>query len=92
MKSLRDLINTDNILCLLKLKLQYFGHPMQRANSLDPDAGKDWRQKKMAAKDEMVREHPWLNGQESEWTPGDTGGQRSLACCSPWGSKESDGT
>ena len=31
---------------MLKLKLQYFGHLMQRADSLekDPDAGKDWRQ------------------------------------------------
>ena len=28
---------------MLKLKLQYFGHQMWRANSLeDPDAGKDW--------------------------------------------------
>ena len=31
---------------LLKLKLQYFGHGMQRANSLEKtDAGKDWMQK-----------------------------------------------
>ena len=32
---------------MLKLKLQYFGHLMQRADSLekDPDAGKDGRQK-----------------------------------------------
>ena len=32
---------------MLKLKLQYFGHLMQRKNWLiwkDPDAGKDWRQ------------------------------------------------
>ena len=35
------------------LKLQYFGHLMQRANS---DAGKDWRQEeKGAAEPEMVR-------------------------------------
>ena len=32
-----------------------------------------------------------LNGHESEQTPGDTEGQRSLACCSPWGCKESVG-
>ena len=25
-----------------------------------------------------------LNGHEFEQTPGDNGGQRSLACCSPW--------
>ena len=28
--------------------------------------------------------HPWLNGPEIEQTPGDSGGQRSLACCSTW--------
>ena len=27
---------------MLKLKLQYFGHLLQRANSLDADAGKEW--------------------------------------------------
>ena len=32
----------------------------------------------------------WLNGHEFEQTPGDSEGQRSLACCSPWGGKESD--
>ena len=40
------------------LTLQYFGHLLQRANSLekDPDAGKDWRQEeKGVAEDEMVR-------------------------------------
>ena len=30
-----------------------------------------------------------LNGHEFEKTPGDSEGQRSLACCSPWGCKES---
>ena len=42
---------------MLKLKLQYFGHLMQRDNSgKDPDAEKDWRQKgKGAAENEMVR-------------------------------------
>ena len=51
-----------------------------------PSAGKDWRQKeKGAAEQEAVSWHHQLNGQESEQTPGDSGGQRSLACCSPWG-------
>ena len=38
------------------LKFQYFGHLMQRADLLEktPD-GKDWRQKKGAAEDEMAR-------------------------------------
>ena len=38
----------------------------------------------------MVREHHQLNGHELEQTPGDSGGQGSLVCCSPWGWKESD--
>ena len=59
----------------------------------DHDTGKGWRQKgKGATEDEMVREHHWLNGHEFEQTPEDSGGQRSLACCSPWGCKESDMT
>ena len=78
---------------MLKLKLQYFGHLMQRAYSLekDPDARKDWRQEeKGTTEDEMVGWHHRLNGHEFEKTPGDGEGQRSLACCSPWGHKESD--
>ena len=56
-----------------------------------PDAGKDGRQKeKWAAEDEMVRKHHWLNGHEFEQTLGGIGGQRSLACCSPWDLKEVD--
>ena len=33
-----------------------------------------------------------FNGHEFEQTRGDTEGQRSLACYSPWGHKESDRT
>ena len=36
--------------------------------------------------------HHRLNGHESEQTLGDSEGQGSLACCSPWGCKESDMT
>ena len=50
-------INPEYILEGLMLKLQYFGHLMQRADiGKDPDAGKDRRKKqKRAAEDEMVR-------------------------------------
>ena len=55
------------------------------------DAGKDGRPKeKGIAEDEMVRQYHQLNGHEFEQTPGDSEGQGSLACCSPWGHKESD--
>ena len=42
------------------LKLQYFGHPMQRADSLekDSDAEKDWRQEKKQTRQRMR----WLDG------------------------------
>ena len=42
--------------------------------------------------DEMVEWHHQLNGQEFEQALGDGDGQRSLACCSSWGHKESDMT
>ena len=78
----------------MKLKLQYFGHVRQRADSLeDSDAGKDWRQEeKGATEDEMVGWQHRLHGHEFEHTPGDSEGQGSLACCSPWDRKELDTT
>ena len=42
--------------------------------------------------DEMVRWHHQLNGHEFEQVLGVGDGQGSLACCSPWGHKESDMT
>ena len=46
----------------------------------------DWRQKeKRAAENEKVWQHHWLNRHESEQTAGDSGRQRSLVWCSPWG-------
>ena len=79
---------------MLKLKLQYFGHLMQRADSTgkDPDAGKDWRQKKRTTEDEMVGWHHRLDGHEFEQALGVSDGQGSLVCCSPWGHKELDTT
>ena len=40
----------------------------------------------------MVGWHHRLNGHESEQTPGDSEGQESPACHSPWGHKEWDTT
>ena len=42
--------------------------------------------------DEMVGWHQRLDGHEFEQTAGVGNGQGSLACCSPWGHKESDMT
>ena len=80
---------------MLKLKFQYFGHLMWRANSLEKtDAVKDWRQEeKGTTEDEVVGWHYRLNKlNEFEQAPGDGEGQGSLACCSPWGRKKSETT
>ena len=42
--------------------------------------------------DEIVGCHHQLNGHEFKQALGDGEGQGSLACCSPWGQKESDKT
>ena len=79
---------------MLKLKLQYFGHLMQRVDSLEKtDAGRDWGQEeKGTTEDEMAGWHHRLNGREFEWTPGVGDGQGGLVCCDSWGCKESDTT
>ena len=59
----------------------------------DLDAGKDWGQEeKGTTEDEMAGWNHWLDGCESEWTPGVGDGQGGLACYNSWGCKESDTT
>ena len=71
---------------MLKLKLQYFTKSWLLGK--DPDAGKDWRQEeKGTTEDEMVGWHHWLMSLSKVGE-----GQGGLACCSPWGCKESDTT
>ena len=55
----------------------------------DPNVGKDWRrEEKGTTEDGMVGWHHRLDAYEQALGVGD--GQGSLACCSPWGLKESD--
>ena len=54
--------------------------------------GKIEGRRRRGREDEMVGWHHQLNGHESEQAPGAGDGQGSLACCSPWGCKESDTT
>ena len=79
---------------MLKLKLQYFGHLMQRVDSLeDSDGGRDWGQEeKGTTEDKMAGWYYWLDGREFERTLGVGDGQGGLVCCDSWGRKESDTT
>ena len=74
---------------MLKLKLQYFGHLMRRADvksrliGKDSDAGKDWGQaEKRETEDEITEWHHQLRDNEFGQILGDSEGQGSLVCCS----------
>jgi len=70
---------------LLKPKLQYFGPLIRRANSLEKTLmlGKiEGRRKRGWQRMRWLDGHCWHNGHEFEPTPGHSGGQRSLVCCS----------
>ena len=57
----------------------------------DPDVKEDRRrEEKGMTEDEMVGWHHCFSEYKFEQTPGDSEGQASLACCSPWGHKDSD--
>ena len=59
----------------------------------DPTAGKDWRwEEKRMTENDMVGCHHWLDGHDFDQVLGVGDGQGGLACCSPWGRKESDMT
>ena len=82
---------------MLKLKLQYFGHLMQRIYSLKkthPDTRKDWGwEEKGTTEDEMVGWHHWLNGHEFEQAREFMMyREASHAIYSLWGCKVSDKT
>ena len=52
------------------------------------DAGRDWGQEeKGTTEDEMAGWHHWLDGRESQWTPGAGDGQGGPVCCDSWVAK-----
>ena len=56
-------------------------------------AGRDWEQEENGmTEDEIAGWQYWLDGHESEWTPGVGDGQGGRACWDSWGRKESDMT
>ena len=82
---------------MLKLKLQYFGHLMQRADSFEKilmlgkiEGGRRKGRQRMRWLDDITNSMDmgfWVDS-----TQVTVGGQGSLACCSSWGHKESDKT
>ena len=80
---------------MLTLKLQYFGHLMQRADSLEKTLmlGKiEDRKRKGTTEDEMVGWYHRLNGDEFEHVLGVVDVQGNLVCYSPCGHKQLDMT
>ena len=77
---------------MLKFKLQYFGHLMWTADSLE----KALMLRKMEGKrrglseDETAGWHHRCNQHEPGQILKDGEGERDLVCCSPWGHKELD--
>ena len=71
---------------MLKLKLQYFGHLMGRADSLENTLmlGKIEGRRRRGRQRMMVRWRHQLDEHEFEQALGVGDGQGSLACCSPW--------
>ena len=82
---------------MLKLKLQYFGHLMRRANSWEKSLilrkiRAPGQKEKSVSEDEMAGWHHPCNGHELGQTLGDDEGQGGLACCNPWDHNDSDVT
>ena len=70
---------------MLKLKLQYFGHLMQRANSLENTLmlGMIESRRRRGTEDDTVGWLHLLTGHEFEQALGDDEGQGSVVCCRP---------
>ena len=75
------------------LKLQSFGHLMQRADSLEKTLMLGKTESRRSGQERMR----WLDGITDSMDMslsrlGDSEGQGGLTCCRPWGHKESDKT
>ena len=92
-QSILKKINPEYSLEVLVLKLQYFGHLMRTTDSLEKTLmlGKTEGRRRRGRQRMRWLDHE-LDGHEFEQTLGVGDGQRSLACCNPWGRKELDTT
>ena len=77
---------------LLKLKLQYFGHPMPRVDSLEKTLMLRGIGGRRRRGQQRMRWHHWVDGHEFEWTQEVGDGQGGLVCCTSLGLKEMDTT
>ena len=97
-KSNQSILKDINPVCsleglMLKVKLQYFGHLMQRADSLEKTLMRGKIEGRKRRGQQSIR---WLNGitdsMEFGWTPGVGDGQGGLVCCGSRGRGEPDMT
>ena len=70
------------------IKLHYFGHLMQRANSLEKTLMLGKIKGRRRRGQQRIRWHHQLNGHEFQQILGDRAGQESLVYCSPWGLRD----
>ena len=75
---------------LLKLKLQSFGHLMQRADSLEKTLMLGKIEGRRRRGQQRMRWLDGINGHEFKKTVEDSEGQGSLECFTPWACKKSD--
>ena len=76
---------------MLKLKLRYFGHLMQRTDSLEKTRMLGKIEGRRRRERQRMRQLDGITD-STDVSLGVGDGQGGLACCSPWGHKESDTT
>ena len=94
LKEIKPENSLERLMLKLKLKLQYFGHLIRTAYSLE----KTLMLRKIDCKRRREQERMrWLDSITNSvdinlGTLGDSGGQEGLICCSPWDHNELDMT